>query len=58
MADMDEELLLLADGIRTFIRECGGYEQVYLLMKKSVAVALADRIEEWCKHGEKDAANL
>lgn len=58
MADRDEDLLLVAEGIRKFIKYGGGYDKVQLVIEKSLAEFLADRIEEWCKHGEKDAANI
>lgn len=45
----DEHLLALADGIRMFIKHSGGYDKVQLIIEKSMAEYLAERIEEICK---------
>lgn len=42
----DKELLGMAEGIRMFIENCGGYDKVQLIIEKSMAEYLADRIEE------------
>lgn len=42
----DKELLCVAGGIRMFIENCGGYDKVQLIIERSMAEYLADRIEE------------